>query len=129
MRLETINILLVDDVQEAAHLLRKVLRSIGFINVDEATDGAEALRLLELKHYELVISDWAMEPMNGLDLLKQIRATPALADTKFVMITGRADADRVRSAQQVGVQGFLVKPYSIEDVRKRVMALLDSPKR
>lgn len=128
MKPEIANVLVIDDVQEAAHLLRKVLRAIGFLNVDEASNGADALRMMEAKSYDLVISDWNMEPMTGLDLLKQIRATPALASTLFMMVTASVDEARVRAALDAGVQGFLVKPYSIEDVRKRVMALI-TPKR
>jgi two-component system chemotaxis response regulator CheY len=124
MLLENVTILMVDDEPDAVNLLRKVLRGVGFSRMHDAASGADALAMMQQYPYDLVISDWNMEPMTGLELLREIRATPEMRQTLFIMITGQGDEARVKDARLAGVQGFILKPYSVDKVRKQVLDLL-----
>ena len=79
------NVLIVDDYKTMLRIIRNLLKQLGFNNVDEASDGAEALEKLRAKDYGLVISDWNMEPMTGLQLLKECRADGALKELPFII--------------------------------------------
>jgi two-component system, chemotaxis family, chemotaxis protein CheY len=118
-------ILLVDDYPQATRLLRNVLRGLGFLHIDEATNGPDALHMMREMPYDMVISDWNMEPMSGLDLLREMRTDPRFAETVFVMITGDPDADRFDAARKAGVVGFLAKPFSLDSVRKQISKIFD----
>jgi two-component system chemotaxis response regulator CheY len=89
-------ILIVDDYKTMLRIIRNLLKQLGFNNVDEATDGSAALQKLRAKDYDLVISDWNMEPMSGLDLLKEVRADTKLNKLPFVMITAESKTENVR---------------------------------
>jgi len=80
-------VLVVDDYNTMIRIIRNLLKQLGFDNIDDASDGSEALSKMRGKKYGLVISDWNMEPMTGYDLLKEVRADPNLATTPFIMIT------------------------------------------
>src|ERR1700687_3421012 len=80
-------ILVVDDYNTMIRIIRNLLKQIGFENVDDASDGSAALAKMQGKKYGLVISDWNMEPMTGYDLLREVRASPELSQTPFIMIT------------------------------------------
>lgn len=121
------SLLLVDDAPEATQLLRRVLCSLGFLRIDESGSGVDALRRMHDLPYDMVISDWNMQPMNGLTLLHEIRADGRLAATRFVMITGSGDTDHVQTARAEGADGFILKPYSIEAVRKQIRSILGQP--
>jgi two-component system, sensor histidine kinase and response regulator len=106
------SILLVDDLEAIRKVTAGVLHSLGMQSVEQATNGIEAMRLLERQHVDLVISDWNMPGMNGMELLLAMRAHPRLAATPFVMITADAERHRIEEAIAVGVSDFLVKPYT-----------------
>jgi two-component system chemotaxis response regulator CheY len=118
------SILLVDDYREASRLLRNVLKSLGFSYIDDAPSGPEALHMMRKMPYNMVISDWNMEPMNGLDLFHEMRTDPQLADTIFIMITGMGDSNRVEAARRAGIAGFILKPFSLEVVRRQITTIL-----
>jgi two-component system chemotaxis response regulator CheY len=81
------NVLIVDDYKTMLRIIRNLLKQLEFDNVEEATDGQEALAKLRAGSFGLVISDWNMQPMTGLDLLKEVRADASLKDLPFIMIT------------------------------------------
>jgi two-component system, chemotaxis family, chemotaxis protein CheY len=83
-------VLVVDDYGTMVRIIHNLLRQLGFSDVDDANDGAAALAKMHAKRYGLVISDWNMEPMSGYDLLREVRADPALGQTPFIMVTARA---------------------------------------
>src|SRR3979409_1675340 len=83
-------ILVVDDYNTMIRNIRNLLKQIGFENVDDASDGSAALAKMQGKKYGLVISDWNMEPMTGYDLLREVRASPQLSQTPFIMITAES---------------------------------------
>ena len=103
----SMSILVVDDYNTMIRIIRNLLKQLGFENVDDATDGTSALAKMRQKSYSLVISDWNMAPMTGYDLLRQIRADPALTTTRFIMITAESKTDNVIAAKKAGVDDGL----------------------
>jgi two-component system, chemotaxis family, chemotaxis protein CheY len=117
-------ILVVDDYQTMIRIVRNLLHELGFENVDDAADGAAALAKLRQRAFGLVISDWMMEPMSGLELLRQVRADPKLQALPFIMITAENRRERVAQAQQAGADGFIVKPFNAEALSARIAAVM-----
>jgi two-component system, chemotaxis family, chemotaxis protein CheY len=117
-------ILVVDDYQTMIRIVRNLLHQLGFDNVDDASDGAAALAKLRQGNFGLVISDWMMEPMNGLELLRQVRADPKLQALPFIMITAENRKERVAKAAQAGADGFIVKPFNAQALSDRIAAVM-----
>ena len=97
------HILIVDDYKTMLRIIRNLLRQLDFNNVDEATDGQMALQMLQTRDFGLVISDWNMEPMTGLQLLREVRKSARLKDTPFIMITAESKTENVVAAKEAGV--------------------------
>lgn len=119
----TMPVLVVDDYKTMIRIIRNLLRQIGFQDVDDASDGTEALTKLRQKSYGLVISDWNMEPMTGFELLKQVRADPALADIPFIMVTAEAKSENVVAAKEAGVSNYIVKPFNAQTLKGKIEAI------
>ena len=117
-------ILVVDDYQTMIRIVRNLLHQLGFDNVDDASDGAAALAKLRQGTFGLVISDWMMEPMSGLELLRQVRADPKLQALPFIMITAENRKERVAKAEQAGADGFIVKPFNAQALSDRIAAVM-----
>jgi two-component system chemotaxis response regulator CheY len=105
-------------------IIRMLLRQLGYDEVEEACDGETALAKLRAKPFRLVISDWNMEPMSGLELLRQVRADPKLADLPFIMVTAEARAAKIAEAQAAGVSGYIVKPFGAEALSHKIAGLV-----
>ena len=118
------SILVVDDYKTMVRIVRNLLNQLGFQDVDEANDGATALAKLRARRFGLVISDWAMEPMNGLELLQQVRADPDLKTLPFIMITAENRKERVAKAEQAGANGYIVKPLTAETLNDRIARVM-----
>ena len=99
-------VLIVDDYKTMLRIIRNLLKQIQIENVEEATDGEEALHKLRTGSFGLVISDWNMAPMTGLDLLKEVRADAKLKNTPFIMITAESKTENVVAAKQAGVSAL-----------------------
>lgn len=117
-------ILIVDDYRTMLRIIRNLLTQLGFTHVDEATDGPAALAKLRTGRFGLVISDWNMEPMSGLELLRKMRGDPALRDLPFIMITADRKPAKVAEADRAGVSGYIVKPFNAETLRNRIAGAL-----
>ncbi|MGP1256222.1 MAG: response regulator [Kiloniellales bacterium] len=117
-------ILIVDDYKTMLRIIRNLLKQLGFDNVDEATDGSMALQKLRDKSYSLVISDWNMEPMSGLQLLKEVRADGQLSSLPFVMITAESKTENVVAAKQAGVTNYIVKPFNAATLKTKLSAVI-----
>jgi two-component system chemotaxis response regulator CheY len=117
-------ILVVDDYKTMVRIVRNLLSQLGFEHVDDASDGAGALAKLRNKRFGLVISDWAMEPMSGLELLQAIRADPELKTLPFIMITAENRKERVVQAEQAGADGYIVKPFNAEALSERIARVM-----
>jgi len=117
-------ILIVDDYKTMLRIVRNILKHVGFENVDEAADGGEAFNKMKEKQYGLVISDWNMEPVTGLDLLKQLRADGNMKSTPFIMITAESKTENVIAAKEAGVSNYIVKPFNAESLKQKLTAVL-----
>ena len=116
-------ILVVDDFETMTSIVRSMLRQLGFPYVHAALDGKTALRELRKKRYALVISDWHMASMSGYDLLKEVRADPDLASIPFILVTGSCTAEAVLAAKAAGVNDYIIKPFTVETLRRKLMAV------
>ncbi|MRG73859.1 response regulator [Alphaproteobacteria bacterium HT1-32] len=118
------NILIVDDYKTMLRIMRNLLRQLNFINVDEASDGSAALEKLRTKNYGLVISDWNMEPMTGLQLLKEVRADAKLRSLPFIMVTAESKSENVIAAKQAGVSNYIVKPFNADTLKGKMASVI-----
>jgi two-component system, chemotaxis family, chemotaxis protein CheY len=118
------NVLIVDDYKTMLRIIGNLLKQLGFKNVSEATDGSMALSMLREKDYGLVISDWNMEPMTGLQLLKEVRADNRLNALPFIMVTAESKTENVIIAKQAGVNNYIVKPFNAETLKQKISAVL-----
>jgi len=121
---KNMNVLIVDDYKTMLRIIRNLLKQIGFNNVEEATDGGEALSKAREKAPDLIISDWNMEPMTGLQLLKEVRKDDSLKHIPFIMITAESKTENVIAAKQAGVNNYIVKPFNAETLRTKMAAVL-----
>ncbi len=121
---KTMNVLVVDDYKSMIRIVRGLLNQLGFFNVDEALDGPSALALIRSKPYGLVLSDWNMQPMTGLELLKEVRADDRTRTLPFVMVTAEAKAENVVAARQAGVNNYVIKPFTLAVLKQKLTAVL-----
>ncbi len=117
-------ILVVDDYKTMLRIIRNLLKQLDFSNVDEATDGAEALKKLRGKDYGLVISDWNMEPMTGLQLVREVRSDKKLKKLPFIMVTAESKTENVVAAKEAGVSNYIVKPFNAETLKQKMVSVL-----
>lgn len=122
---KNMNILIVDDYTTMLRIIKNLLKQLGFSNVDEATDGSAALEKVKKKAYGLIISDWNMEPMTGLEFLKQVRAaSEPYKNTPFIMVTAESKTENVIAAKQAGVNNYIVKPFNAETLKTKMSSVL-----
>ena len=116
-------ILTVDDFSTMRRIIRNMLRQLGYTNIVEAEDGAEALSLLQREKVDFVISDWNMPNMSGLDLLKAIRADENLKPLPVLLVTAEALKENVVEALKAGVNNYVVKPFTAETLKGKIDAI------
>ncbi|MEY2759623.1 MAG: hypothetical protein RIR33_3401 [Pseudomonadota bacterium] len=119
-------ILIVDDYKTMLRIVRGLLNQLGFSNIEEATDGQRALDMVTQRPtaYGLVISDWNMQPVSGLDLLKGVRANPNTARLPFIMVTAEARPENVVAAKAAGVNNYIIKPFTAAVLKQKLTAVL-----
>jgi two-component system chemotaxis response regulator CheY len=120
----SMEILIIDDYKTMLRIIRNLLKQLGFHNVDEAADGSAALQKLREKKYDLIISDWNMEPMTGYELLKEVRADEQLKHVPFIMVTAESKTDNVIAAKKAGVNNYIVKPFNAATLKGKMMAVI-----
>ncbi len=118
------NVLIVDDYKTMLRIVKNLLNQIGFTNVDEASDGSEALAKAQQKDYGLIISDWNMQPMTGLQLLQAVRADARLKHVPFIMVTAESKTENVVAAKQAGVNNYIVKPFNAAVLKGKIATVL-----
>ena len=114
-------VLVVDDSRTMTTIISKLVRDVGFTNIDQVNDGPSALERMREKKYGLVLSDWDMRPMNGTELISHIRKDPANSDTLVIMITAKCDAD---VSWLSGADGYLMKPFNANGLREIIEEVL-----
>jgi two-component system, chemotaxis family, chemotaxis protein CheY len=108
----SLRFLVVDDFSTMRRIVRNLLKELGYTNAEEAEDGAVALNRLKAEKFDFVVSDWNMPNMTGIELLKSIRAEPALKSLPVLMITAEARKENIIEAAQAGANGYIVKPFT-----------------
>ena len=119
---KTANVLIVDDYKTMLRVIRNLLVQIGFVNIDEAIDGQSALHLINQKKFDLIISDWNMEPMTGYDLLKTIRG--ANNNVPFIMVTAESKTENIIAAKAERVNNYIVKPFNADTLKGKISAVM-----
>lgn len=116
----TMKVLVVDDMSTMRRIIKNVLKQIGYTSVEEAPDGKEALKKLKGGGFGLVVTDWNMPVMTGLELLKVIRADAELKILPVLMVTAEAQKENIIEAIQAGVSNYVVKPFTAEALLEKL---------
>ncbi len=117
---KSIKILVVDDFPTMRRIVRNLLKELDFHNVDEAEDGAAGDEKLRGGDFGFVVSDWNMPNMDGLTMLKTIRADPQLAKLPVLMVTAEAKKENIIAAAQAGANGYVVKPFTAATLEEKI---------
>ncbi len=113
-----LEVLIVEDRQVMLKIIRRLMVQLGYVHVDEAANGLQALEKIRAKRYDLILSDWNMDGMSGFDLLKVVRADPLTCDTPFVLVTAESKPENILAAKAAGATGYLVKPFKLDVLEK-----------
>ncbi len=116
----SMKIIVVDDFSTMRRIIKNILKQIGFTNVDEAENGQVAISKIADGNYDFVISDWNMPEMNGIELLKRVRANESTKDLPFLMVTAEAKKENVLEAVKAGVNNYIVKPFTAETLQEKI---------
>ncbi|NPA03491.1 MAG: response regulator [Epsilonproteobacteria bacterium] len=123
-----IKILVVDDAPMIRRIMKNLLREIGFTNIEEAEDGKVALQKLKSGKYDFVITDWNMPNLTGIELVQEMRKDPKLKKIPVMMVTAEAKKENIILALKSGVNNYIVKPFTPENVKSKIEAIF-SPKK
>ncbi|MCL4137271.1 UNVERIFIED_CONTAM: hypothetical protein GTU68_003020, partial [Idotea baltica] len=113
-------VLIVDDYTTMVRIIRNLLKQLGFDDIDDASNGADAYKLMEDRRYGLVISDWNMVPMTGYELLTKVRDNPRISQTPFIMVTAEAKTEHVIAAKKAGVNDYVLKPFNAQTLKGKI---------
>ncbi len=122
---KTMKILIVDDFPTMRRIIKNLLKDLGFENVDEAEDGAMGLEKLRNGNFDFVVSDWNMPNMDGLEMLKAIRADPNLSKLPVLMVTAEAKKENIIAAAQAGANGYVVKPFTAATLEEKLNKIFE----
>jgi two-component system chemotaxis response regulator CheY len=120
----SISVVIVDDQLSMRSLVRNGLHEVGFKDIREAADGEDAFNTLLSRPAQLVISDFNMPKLDGIGLLRSIRSNAALSKTAFIMLTGRADVQLLKQAKELGVNNYVMKPFTVASLKERIEAVV-----
>jgi two-component system chemotaxis response regulator CheY len=120
---KNMRVVIVDDYTTMLRILRNLLRQLEINNVEEATDGDTAFQLMQKAPPDLIISDWNMAPVTGLDLLRRVRADARLKPIPFIMVTAESKTENVIAAKQAGVSNYIVKPFNADTLRAKIASV------
>jgi len=117
---KNMKVLVVDDFSTMRRIIKNLLRDLGFTNISEADDGSTALPMLKEGDFDFVVTDWNMPGMQGIDLLKAIRADSKLSHIPVLMVTAEAKKEQIVMAAQAGVNGYIVKPFTASTLKTKL---------
>jgi two-component system chemotaxis response regulator CheY len=117
---KNMKVLVVDDFSTMRRIVKNLLRDLGFTNIQEADDGSTALPMLQGGEFDFVVTDWNMPGMQGIDLLKAIRADASLSHIPVLLITAEAKKEQIVMAAQAGVNGYIVKPFTAATLKTKL---------
>ena len=113
-------ILIVDDFSTMRRIIKNLLKELGFSNVSDADDGNTALPMLKGGGFDFLMTDWNMPGMQGIDLLRNVRADPGIATLPVLLVTAEAKKDQIVEAAQAGVNGYIVKPFNAATLKEKI---------
>ncbi len=118
-------ILIVDDFSTMRRIIKNLLRDLGFNNTSEADDGNTALPMLQNGDFDFLVTDWNMPGMEGIDLLKAVRADEKLANLPVLLVTAEAKKEQIVEAAQAGVNGYVVKPFNAATLKEKIEKIFE----
>ena len=118
-------ILVVDDFSTMRRIVKNLLKQLGFVNIEEAEDGAQAYTKLKNGGFGFIVSDWNMPNLDGLGLVKKVRSDDELKDLPILMVTAEAEKDKVVTAIQAGVNNYIVKPFTGDILKEKMDKILE----
>ena len=124
MNEKNIKVLIVDDFATMRKVVRNLLKQVGYEDIVEAEDGVMALKALKSQKIDVIVSDWNMPNMTGLELLKAVRTDEELAKIPFLMVTAEALQENVIAAVKAGVSNYIVKPFTAETLNEKIVKIL-----
>ncbi|HET8806961.1 MAG TPA: chemotaxis response regulator CheY [Methylophaga sp.] len=122
---KNMKILIVDDFSTMRRIIKNLLRDLGFNNTVEADDGLTALPVLQAGGIDFLITDWNMPGMQGIDLLKTVRADEKLASLPVLMVTAETKREQIIEAAQAGVNGYIVKPFTAATLKDKIEKIFE----
>ncbi len=122
---KNIKILIVDDFSTMRRIIKNLLRDLGFTNTEEADDGTTALPMLQSGKFELLVTDWNMPGMQGIDLLRHVRADENLSSMPVLMVTAEQKKEQIVEAAKAGVNGYIVKPFTAQTLKEKLEKIFE----
>ncbi|MDP5032724.1 MAG: chemotaxis response regulator CheY [Paraglaciecola sp.] len=122
---KNMKILVVDDFSTMRRIIKNLLKDLGFTNIQEADDGSTALPMLQQGDFDFVVTDWNMPGMQGIDLLRAIRANPNLKHIPVLMVTAEAKKEQIVAAAQAGVNGYVIKPFTAATLKEKLAKIFE----
>ena len=122
---KNMKILVVDDFSTMRRIIKNLLRDLGFANIQEADDGNTALPMLKQGNFDFVVTDWNMPGMQGIDLLRAIRADASLKHIPVLMVTAEAKKEQIVAAAQAGVNGYVIKPFTAATLKEKLAKIFE----
>lgn len=124
--MQNLNVLVVEDQHTMLKIIGAILKSMGIFEIDEAKNGEEAIRMIDSrKNYDLIISDWIMDPVTGYQLLKKVKSNSLLKDIPFIMISSESCIDNIKAAKDAGVNAYIIKPFRSLILKDRISKIFD----
>lgn len=120
-----IKIIVVDDFPEVTRVIRNILKNIGFKNIREADGGKAVLRALKKEKYDLILCDWNMPDMTGVEVLKKVRSDDELKEIPFIMVTAETEKEKILEAIKAGVSNYIVKPFTAQAISEAIKKVFD----
>lgn len=122
---KNMKILIVDDFSTMRRIIKNLLRDLGFNNTAEADDGTTALPMLQGGNFDLLVTDWNMPGMQGIELLKHVRADESLKTLPVLMVTAEQKREQIVEAAQAGVNGYIVKPFTAQTLKEKLEKIFE----
>ena len=117
---KSMNVLIVDDYKTMIRIVRGLMEQLGFTNIDEALDVPTAMELVQAKNYGLILSDWNMKPLTGIQFLEAVRKDPRTSKIPFVMVTAEAKTENVLAARRAGASNYIIKPFTLAVLKQKL---------
>ncbi len=122
---KNMKILIVDDFSTMRRIIKNLMGDLGYANTHEADDGSTALPVLKSGSFDFLITDWNMPKMQGIDLLKAVRADPLIASLPVLLVTAEARREQIVAAAEAGVNGYIVKPFTAQTLKEKIEKIFE----